>query len=158
MVAMNKIQTQWKNDRAIGYDCIAFGDGRIVIANTYDVVLTETKEHKRYWFPLCDTTLEGIEKYDEDIWTCVDVFHGSFSHAGQTFVFGDGAMGNEGFVASVDADGNLNWSIFFTFSNPIVGAEIDGEHLVCFGETGTVVRIDLRELTQIDVRFDPARA
>jgi len=150
---MNKIQAQWKNGRVLGFNCIAFGDGRVVVANAY-AVPTETKTRKQYWFPLCDTTLDGLEKYDDDIWTEVQIYHGSFEHDEQTFVFGDGAMGNEGFVASVDAEGILNWSIFFTFSNPIIRAEIDGQDLVCFGDTGTVIRIDLGELTKIDVRTE----
>lgn len=149
----NLIQDKWKAEEVIGYDCITYGDGRIIIANTYSVIKTETSETVRYWFPLCDTTLEGIQKYDEDVWTATDIYWGGFSSLDhkQTFVFGPGAMGNEGYVASVNNDNTLKWSIFFTFSNPIMSAEIKDSDLLCYGETGCVIKINLNNLTEIEV-------
>lgn len=146
-----KIQEKWKQGYLPGYDCIVMGEGGIVIANTYSTILTETKERKRYWFPLCDTTLEGLEKYDEDIWTEVDIFHGAFEYQNQKFVFGDGAMGNEGFVASISLNGVLNWAIFFTFSNPIKKAKVEDNHLICYGDTGTIIDIDLSNITKMEI-------
>jgi len=146
-----KIQEKWKQGFLPGYDCIVMGDGDIIIGNTYEVILTETKEYKRYWFPLCDTTLEGVEKYDTDIWTEVDAFHGAFEYKNQKFVFGDGAMGNEGFVASTTLIGELNWAIFFTFSNPICKAEVIDESLICHGDSGAIINIDLNNITEIKV-------
>lgn len=152
----DKVQAKWKDGLVVGHDCITFGDGRIVIANTYGVILTETGEAERFWFPLCDTTLAGLEKYDEDVWTPIDIYHGSFVHEGHTFVFGDGAMGNEGYIASLNAEGELNWSAFFTFSNPICRAEVTEGWLVCHGDTGCRIRIDPTHLTRIEVSHDPS--
>lgn len=148
-----KLQAKWKEGFVVGHDCITFGDGRVVVANTYRVILTETGEAKRFWFPLCDTTLAGLEKYDEDVWTEIDIWHGSFVHDGETIVFGDGAMGNEGYVASVNAAGELNWSAFFTFSNPICRAHVMDGWLVCHGDTGCRIRMNLSDLTNVDVSF-----
>ena len=102
---------------------------------------------------LCDTTLKGIQKYDEDVWTATDIYWGGFSSLDhkQTFVFGPGAMGNEGYVASVNNDNTLKWSIFFTFSNPIMSAEIKDSDLLCYGEKGCVIKINLNNLTEIEV-------
>ena len=47
----NLIQDKWKAEEVIGYDCITYSDGRIIIANTYSVIKTETSETVRYWFP-----------------------------------------------------------------------------------------------------------
>jgi hypothetical protein len=73
-----------------GYDCITFASGKVVMGNTYSTEDSNNGEMKRYWFPLCDTTLEKVEKYDDEIWTGCDIFHGSFEFNDQKIVFGDG--------------------------------------------------------------------
>jgi hypothetical protein len=151
--SQRKIQDKWKQGLVLGLDCIAFANGEIVIGNAYHTKDSNTGEIKQYWFPLCDTTLEKIEKYDEDIWTVCDIFHGGFEYENQKIVFGDGGMGNEGFVASTKLNGELNWSIFFTFSNPICKAEIENNHLICYGDSGIKINIDLNNLTKIKVDY-----
>lgn len=149
--AQNKIQDKWKAGQILGHDCLVFASGKIVMAQ----VLSEENPNdgclKHFWVPLCDTELEKIEIYNEDIWTCYDIFHGSLELEEQRIVFGDGAMGNEGFIASTTKDGSLSWSLFFTFSNPIVKAEIHSNKLVCHGDTGMRITIDLNELTHIEI-------
>ncbi len=149
-----KIQAKWREGYVLGQDCIAFGDGRVVMANTYSVKDMNSGETQRYWFPLCDTTVKGLEKYEADMWTEVDIWHGPFEFENQKIVFGDGAMGNEGYVASITADNTLNWSIFFTFSNPIMKAEMVDRQLICYGDTGAVITINIDELTKIKVKFN----
>lgn len=149
-----KIQDKWKESFVVGHDCITYGDGRIVMGNAFRVKDSETNKVTQHWYPLCDTTLEGVQKYEEDVWTEVDVFHGTFSYENQTFVFGDGGMGNEGYVASLNLNGELNWSVFFTFSNPIDRAKIEDDYLICCGDTGTVVKINLEKLTDIKVSYE----
>ena len=151
MTTHKKIQEKWKQGYLPGYDCITYGDGTITFANTYSLTDPEAKKSKRYWFPLCDTTLENVIKYDEDIWTECDIFHGAFEYENQKIVFGDGAMGNEGYIASTTLSGELNWAIFFTFSNPINKAEVINEHLICYGDTGTIIEIDLTNISKIKV-------
>ncbi len=149
-----KIQEKWNNGFVLGYDCLTFGNGEVVIGNFYSTYDPNNGEIKQYWSPICDTTLDKIQKYNEDIWTPVEVFHGSFSsviYGKQTFVFGDGSMGNEGYIASTTLKGELNWSMFFTFSNPIHKAEIIEGKLICYGDTGTKITIDLNELTKVKV-------
>lgn len=148
---MSKIQERWKQGYVVGFDCIAYANDTVTMANTYSVTNPETNISEQRWFPLCDANLEGILKYDDDIWTEIDIFHGAFEYQNQKFVFGDGAMGNEGYVASISLSGVLNWSIFFTFSNPIHKAEIIGEHLICYGDTGTIIDIDLNNITNIQI-------
>ena len=139
----NLIQSKWREGYVIGFDCLAFGDGRVVIAHTYALHDPNTDETERFWSPLCDTTVEGMTKYDEDIWTAVDIFHGAFEFENQKIVFGDGGMGNEGYVASLGPDNVLNWSLFSTFSNPIIRAEMDDRTIICSGETGLKMRINI---------------
>lgn len=152
---MNKqteyIQNKWKSGLLPGIDCILYGDGKVIIANNYCVKDSDTKQSKQYWYPLCDTTIDSLEKYDDDIWTNIDIFHGAIIHGEERIVFGDGSMGNEGFVASTDENGRLNWGIFFTFSNPIMRVKIENGTLICFSELESEIKINLNELTDISI-------
>jgi len=148
-----KIQEKWKDSFILGYDCIVYGNGKITIGEHYSCFNPNNNETKYYWTPICDTTLDKIEKYDDDIWTEVDIFHGSLVYKNQKIVFGDGGMGNEGYIASVKLNGELKWSIFFTFSNPICKAEIIDNHLICYGDTGTKININLKELHKIKIDY-----
>ncbi len=151
-----KIQEKWKQGYLPGYDCIIMGDGEIIIADSYVVYDPNTNESKRYWSTTCDTTLESLEKYNDDIWVEVDIFHGGFEHENQKFVFGDGGMGNEGYIAATSWHGTLDWAIFFTFSNPIIKAKIKNGNLFCFGDSGAIIEINLKKITDIKVSFDTA--
>lgn len=153
MSSQSKIQSKWKEGFVLGHDCIAFANGEIVIASVCQMFNPNNGETTQHWSPLCDTTLDKIEKYDEDIWTECAVFHGSFEYENQKIVFGDGGMGNEEYIASTTLAGELNWSIFFTFSNPICKAEVIDNQLICYGDTGTRIQIDLNELTRIKVDY-----
>jgi hypothetical protein len=151
---MKYIQQKWKDGLLLGMDCILFGNGKVIIGNHYEVYNPNTKERTAYWSPVCDTFIENIEKYDSDCWTCVDIFHGAIQHQEQSIVFGDGAMGNEGFVASINQDKSLNWGIFFTFSNPIMKAEIIENVLICESEyEGCKIYIEMDDLTKIKIEL-----
>ena len=149
--SQQKIQQKWKEGYVLGYDCITHSNGEIVIGEPYSVYDPNNKKTKRYWSPICDTTLDKIEKYNEDIWTECDIWHGAFEYNNQKIVFGDGGMGNEGYIASTTKEGLLNWSIFFTFSNPICKAEVIENKLICYGDGGIKITIDLNELSNIKV-------
>lgn len=145
------IQEKWIEGYLPGFDAIIYGDGSFVIANACRVFNPNDGTTKHYWSPFCDTTFEQILKYDDDIWTAVDVFHGSFEYEEQRFVFGDGGMGNEGYIACTTLEGKLNWAIFFTFSNPIIRAEVIDRQLICYGDSGIIIEIDLDLITNISV-------
>lgn len=148
------IQKKWKAGLLPGIDCILFGDGTIIIGNCYSFIDSKTNRKKRYWYPLCDTTIESVEKYEPDIWTNIEIWHGSFEYENQIIVFGAGSMGNEGFVASTNNNGELNWGIFFTFSNPIQQTEVQGKKMLCESDSGDVlIAIKLNELTKIDITY-----
>ena len=150
---MTRIQAQWRAGLILGIDGIVYADGAVTMASQYDVYDPNSKIRTSHWHPLCDTTLESIEKYNDDAWVAVDIYHGSFSmiHTRQTIVFGDGAMGNEGFIAATDTDNNLLWSALFDFSNPINRAHLDGDTLVCRGDGGITIRMPLAALHNITI-------
>ncbi|MCA9177380.1 MAG: hypothetical protein KDB14_23005 [Planctomycetales bacterium] len=148
------LQKKWREGFVVGYDCIAFGDGQIVFANSYSAYDPNTHETTLYWTPLCDTTLESLLRYNDDIWTEVDIFRHPLEFDGQKIVFGDGGMGNEGYVASVSSDNNLNWSMFFTNSNPIIRAEMDGRTIEAYGETGFIARINIDDPRETSIAHE----
>ncbi len=69
------IQYQWDKGFLPGIDCIVFGDGTVIIGNCYLITKSETDRIKKhwYWFPLCDTTISSLEKYEPDIWTAITI-------------------------------------------------------------------------------------
>ncbi|MEP3890410.1 MAG: hypothetical protein ABJN69_08070 [Hellea sp.] len=146
-----KIQAKWKEGFVLGHNCIARADGSVTLASTCRLYDPNTKTYSQTWGPLCDTTVEGLEKYDEDLWTEVDIFHSPFMFENQVIVYGDGGMGNEGYVASTNPDFSLNWSLFFTFSNPITKAEVIDRQLICYGSGTAIVKINMDDLTSISV-------
>ena len=152
---MNKendyVQNKWRKGLLPGIDCILFGNGNVTIANTYSITDTNTNKSKQLWFPLCDTTIASLEKYEDDIWTNIDIFHGAINYGEQRIVFGSGSMGNEGFVASTSKNEDLNWGIFFTFSNPIFNVNIINDELICFSELEIEIKVQLNNLTKISI-------
>lgn len=147
----DRIQQQWKKHKLPGLDCICFGNGDVVLANAYCTQDLHADRTDYHWIPMCDTTVQSIERYDE-IWVETDVINGSLKHGSETFFYGDGAKGSEGYVASAGDDGWLNWAIFFTFSNPISRVEVENELLKCYADGGLEINVSLNELTRIDIR------
>lgn len=148
------IQDKWRESFVLGYDCLAYGDGRVVFANAYSLYDPNNGETTLYWTPLCDTTVESILRYNDDIWKEVDIFHGALEFEGQKIVFGDGGMGNEGYIASITPDNELNWSMFFTNSNPIMRAEMNGRTLIAYGETGFIAHINIDNPSDISITHE----
>ncbi|WP_433812906.1 hypothetical protein [Flavobacterium johnsoniae] len=147
----NYIQGQWKNGLLPGIDCIVYKNGQVTIANTFRLKDSNSQKSKQYWSPLCDTTIDSLENYDDDIWTNIDIYKGAIDYEDGKIVFGEGSMGNEGFIASIDKDNQVNWGIFFTFSNPIIKAEIINDQLICISDLETKISIQLKNLTKISV-------
>lgn len=148
------IQQKWHEGFVLGYDCVTYGSGDVVFANAYSCYDPNTGETSLHWTPLCDTTLGSILKYNDDIWTEVDIFRDPFEFEDQYIVFGPGSMGNEGYIASVTPDNDLNWSVFFTHSNPIMGAHVEGRKIIAKGETGFIAHINIDNPAEISVTHE----
>lgn len=147
----NYIQSKWREGKLPGINCLLFADGSVVIVNVHEIENRNTNSTHWSWFAFCDTTIGSLEKYEPDIWTDVDIFHGELSYKDEIIVFGDGSMGNEGFVASTNKNGDLNWGMFFTFSNPVYSAIIKDHILICTTEIGMEISIQLNNLTKVSI-------
>lgn len=118
----NILQEHWDREELIGLDTMVFSDGSIKLI---DISYTENKElistfGKEYHFGfLAQTNLnEIINKYDDDIWSVCQVNDKVEINNSYIYACGEGEMGNEGFIVKLDLDGNIQWSLYSTTSNP----------------------------------------
>ena len=135
-----------------GMNCIAFADGTVTILDI-EHISTRTTMSVLCLFPLCDTTIDSITKYNPDCWTMVDAWT-SVDYQGQKIVGGDGQMGNEGFIACTDAQDCLVWAMFFEDTNPIKKLSVNGNTLIAINEHDELrVEIDLHYLVDIKMTW-----
>ena len=149
----NLILENWhgKKRKLPGIDSISYPDGRVTILNFCSLYDSATKKRELFCAPLCDTNIESIEKYNAAYWTVVDEW-ASIPYMGGKIYGGDGAMGNEGFIAYADAEDNLVWGMFFESTNPIKNLEIKGSTLVAINEHDELqLEINLDNLSEIKV-------
>ena len=66
-------------------------------------------------------------------------------------IFGDGSMGNEGFIVKVDDKGNLAWSLFSTGSNPFINCELIDNKIHIFSEYNFSLCIDPNDVLKTTI-------
>lgn len=145
------IQEHWNNNELPGIDCIIRADGTVTILNFY-----KTNQENRinyYLSPICDTTIESLEKYNDDIWTEIEVNPDAIVLSnGDTFVFGEGSMGNEGFIALVNSDKSiLKWALFSTVSNPIIRVQSGEREIIAYSSDNLKLTIDIDNPERIKI-------
>jgi hypothetical protein len=141
------VQSQWLNGHLLGLNSLSFGDGLVTLLNIYAVRADSTKKH--YAFPIADTIIESIVKYDDDVWTEIQLCDERLVDGEITYVCGYGAMGNEGFIAATNAEG-LVWALFSIESNPFIRLELIGKTLKAYSDYNVYV-INVENLTSIQV-------
>ena len=99
--------------------------------------------------PLADTTIESVVNYHEDVWVEVDIRIDYVIVDELKILCGEGAMGNEGFVAAIN-DRGLVWALFSTRSNPFVKLELEGGKLLAYADS-LKYEIDLNNPSKIKV-------
>jgi hypothetical protein len=143
------VSTHWSQNELIGIDCILKNDGTVIILNCYSVGQGENKKHNV--FPVCETNVHSLEKYNDDIWSEVDIFTEKVSYNDAIFFGGEGSMGNEGFIACTDKDNGLNWAIFFVNSNPFYKIEIIEDIIYAYSSLDLVYQVDIHSLEKITI-------
>lgn len=136
------MREHWDKEELIGINSLIRNDGSVVILNCYSVFSENTKTH--HCFPVCETTTESLEKYNDDIWSQFQIFT-EIATNDFIYVGGEGAMGNEGILACLDKDKSPIWALFFENSNPFYKLEIVG------GLLEAVTSLDLKY--QINLEF-----
>jgi hypothetical protein len=115
------IQQHWKESQMLGFDCVSFANGKVVMLNYSYFLEGATRKPIEYRLhPLCDTTIESILQYYTDPWAVIEPLYSEVPVEKGVILYGEGAMGNEGFIARLDDNRNYEWGIFMTFSNPVM--------------------------------------
>ncbi|EEI93862.1 hypothetical protein HMPREF0765_0484 [Sphingobacterium spiritivorum ATCC 33300] len=145
-VMYNTMQEHWHQSELVGIDAIVFSDGSMKLI---DISANENQEikntfGKEYHFSISGTTSlnEIIEKYDNDIWSVCQINDQITIDNLYNFVCGEGEMGNEGFIAKLDIDGKIVWSLYSTTSNPFCKLEYSNGRLRAVSTSNFAVIID----------------
>ncbi|MEY8746856.1 hypothetical protein [Paenibacillus tundrae] len=151
----NLIMKHWSGEQRElpGLNCIVFSNGNIIMLNVETYYDPNNNERRIYCSPLCDTTIESVEKYNADCWTMVDPWT-SIDYQDGKIYGGDGQMGNEGFIACTDADDNMVWGIFLDVTNPIKQLSIQDTTLTAINEHEDMkIEISLHNLVNIKMSY-----
>ena len=101
---------------------------------------------------MCDTTIESLEYYTTDIWTEVTLTGERLNLGnGEYFEYGEGGMGNEGFIALVNDLGSLIWAIYFVHSNPFFKILIKDRYILGYTSGDLEYKIDMDNLSSITI-------
>ena len=105
---MSKSQQKWLNNELIGVNSVLYNSSSetITLINFYKM-----DNGERLAFPFCDTTINSLEKYNKDIWTEIQEYKSIPYKNDEIIKFGEGAMGNEGFICVTDKN-NIKSFIF----------------------------------------------
>lgn len=143
------IQEHWLNSELPGINCLVFSDGSATLLNIYTV--NDNAIKKQYAFPVCDTTIESLYIYNDDIWTEIEKSPNDLLLAENVrIVCGEGGMGNEGFVAKIKG-GHLVWALFSTESNPFIRLEATETSVKAYSNTSICYEIDIEDPRQIRI-------
>ena len=158
MSNINIINTIWQSPQKQlpSTDCIVFADDKVILLDFQVYYDPNTKKSSAEINPLCDSTLQSFLKYNKNIWVSVDEWKDAhFKDDNRCYIGGDGAYGNEGFLACEDLQGNLIWAMFFTNTNPIAKIKIEHNYLIATTEHGEIyLKINLNNITEIEYLFD----
>lgn len=156
-----KTQLLWENEQLFaGVDGIVYNDKIVVldyfksindVDNIYNsVVMGETTLEKE----LETYDLNGAINNILEIGVPIGISSKSpiLSHIGKIY-FGEGSMGNEGFIACTDYNNNYIWSIFFDSTNPLISGYIESNFLYLTSSDTTEVKINLDDITNISIKL-----
>ena len=147
------LEQYWKKEQQElpGINCIVYPDGKVTIMRHSYIYDPNTNKREIHCSPQCDTTLDSLEQYDASYWTVVDEWT-SVDYQGGKILGGDGAMGNEGFLACTNDKGEFMWGMFFENTNPLKPKEIKDDILIVINEHDELrLEINLKNLVELKI-------
>ena len=140
--AVAALHGQWRAGFALHVEAIVYGSGRVLLLDGRTI--RSGTNLRTVVSPRADTTVSSVLKYANDPWSPLTRLATLGVSQDVQVECGEGAMGNEGYVAAVNrADGSLNWILFSTHSNPFVSLVLKGGDVLAEGGYDQVWRIPL---------------
>lgn len=144
---MNILQEHWNKQEIVGLDGLFYNTGKV--HNLYIESKRNTQAITTYGsvYDLLydgETTIDKlIERYTDDIWVEFEVAGKLVLDNGNSFLYGEGAMGNEGHITKFNPFGQVLWTFFSTASNPFTNNKVLDKNLFGFVSThGFILVVD----------------
>ncbi|UOQ51522.1 hypothetical protein [Hymenobacter cellulosivorans] len=147
----NSVQHHWRANRLLGLNSISYGNDTVTLLNIFSSYDASKDVKTHYAFPLADTTIAGLEKYNDDLWTEIQLYTSQVTTKDLTISCGEGAMGNEGCIVATTNHNEVVWALFSTESNPFLRLELVDDVLMAYSDY-VVYTINLANLTDITVK------
>ncbi|MEX3745680.1 hypothetical protein [Lysinibacillus xylanilyticus] len=144
------IQSNWKRNQLPGIDGVIDISGKVIIMDSYELIDGSTINY--IINPLCETSLESIMSFNEDIWCEIEKHPQVQQYDDKIFICGEGGMGNEGFIANVDMNNNLIWAFFSTVSNPFNKLELEDNLLKAYSTSDLIYVININKPEEITIK------
>ena len=132
MEPLELLQERWRAGFVLHINGLVFGDGRVLLIDAKTVLSGTTV--KTVATPLANTTASSVLRHNATAWVTVTRLATLVWSPSCHVECGEGAMGNEGYIAAVDDhDGSLIWMLFCTASNPFVDLYREDDTVVVEG-------------------------
>lgn len=134
MTGRADLQSRWRSEQVLHRNAITFASGRVVLLQVSQ--LHVNARTLCVASPLAETTADSILGFDGDAWVTVTPAHRLQLDNDRELLAGEGAMGNEGFIALTQG-GDLLWVLFCDTSNPFEDLHLaDDDHQVAVAFDG----------------------
>lgn len=147
---MNKmIAASWQAGKLPGINSLVKNTGEVIL-----LTCSRNKEGISLSTPLCSTTIESLNTYNESLWTEVNVHQKMEDPFTNTyFCIGESTMGHEGFIVCADEHTNFIWGFFFEDSNPFTHVDFDEQYIYSFSTSNYIYCLDRRNIEYVTIKF-----
>lgn len=152
---MELIRNSWNKELILGVDALLFKNGTVYLTEIEvetDVLAIRTFG-KRY-----SLAFHGKRKIGEllnensDVWSEIQVYGEVPLLEDSKLIYGEGEMGNEGFIACINPDNQMEWSFFSTKSNPFIESNQENGKIQIFSSHGfSVVVYDVKNTLGMNI-------
>jgi hypothetical protein len=148
------LERKWRVGHVLQVDGIVFLSERVMLVDAKTV--RRENSIRCVATPFADTDVTSVLKYNPDPWVAITQLDSIAWDEDINVVCGEGAMGNEGFVAVVDRKKDIPiWVLFSTCSNPFESVARDGEDIVASAGYDQAWRLPMEDPTKFAILDEP---
>ena len=144
------LQDHFHRDELLHVNGITTRSGRVILISAAKVRTAAVT--KCAAAPLADTTVGSVLKFRPSAWVKVTATERVTGAPGWSFYAGEGAMGNEGFLA-LDVGGSLEWSLFCDASNPFRNLRLAQDNVIAEDAYGGVWTIPISSPEDFSIEY-----